>query len=66
MPSKVPYQCRACGDEFTVEVSLGESNDLPENCPNCNTPIPQEQATIEVEDTVIGRAEAAEEDDARS
>lgn len=61
---RVTYQCKACRDEFDVEVRLGEDNDLPENCPGCNAPIPLDAATAEVEELARDKAEYHNECDA--
>jgi len=36
----IQYECRHCGEEIDVEVTINEEDDLPENCPHCDAPIP--------------------------
>lgn len=57
----VYYTCKKCDDEFEVEVSIGECDDLPEECPNCGAPIP-EDAHADVEEAAISRAQDRAED----
>jgi hypothetical protein len=57
---QVMYLCRQCADEIPVRVILGESDDLPINCPACEAPIP-EDAHENVQDHAVSRAEMEDE-----
>jgi predicted nucleic acid-binding Zn ribbon protein len=34
------YTCKHCGAEIECSVIINEEDDLPENCPECNAPVP--------------------------
>ncbi len=61
---KVVYLCRECMDEIPVQVVLGESDDLPRNCPACDAPIP-DNAHEDVQDIAVSIVEMGDgrEDD---
>ncbi len=59
---RVNYTCKHCNDEFEVEVTIGEEDDLPEFCPNCNAPTP-DSAHEQVYEDAISKAESRAEDD---
>ncbi len=42
MPIHCHYTCKKCGEEIEVEVVINEEDDLPEECPACGAPIPDE------------------------
>ncbi len=42
MPIHCNYTCKKCGEEIECEVVINEECDLPEACPACGAPIPDE------------------------
>lgn len=42
MPIHCHYTCKKCEEEIECEVIINEEDDLPEICPACGAPIPEE------------------------
>jgi DNA replicative helicase MCM subunit Mcm2 (Cdc46/Mcm family) len=60
-PMQVYYTCRKCDHEIEVDVTIGEEDDLPETCPECNAVIP-DKAHAEVDETAQEKARDRAED----